>query len=340
MTLENQAIMSNYEQLTALDSAEKVWLVRDVTNSKIFVKKQVSIESSNIYHRLQKSNFSGIPKIYQLVEDDESLFIIEEYIHGDNLETLRQSKSFSVKEIEEMAVQICSILDKIHNMAPPIICRDIKPSNIVLSSGKYYLVDFNIARIFEPKLHHDTHLLGTADYAAPEQYGFAQTDACSDIYSLAVTMNVLATGTTPQEKLAKGELGIIIAKATEMDPSNRYQSASKLAESLTNIPKSNRKQSLFFAVPLYLLWALFLKSLIALTPADGGFPTMLDVWSCRIGLFAIAFVPYFYNANFFGLLDRTLAHSTRGTPSYWIKRILYTIIFSLILPVCAVILCI
>ena len=338
MTLENQAILSNYEQLTALDAAGKVWLVKDVTTSKIFVKKHIICESLEIYTRLQAAKVPGIPEICHVFEEDDgSAIVIEEYIHGEDLEKIRKSRTFSHEEIADIGLQLCAILSKIHAMEPPIICRDIKPSNIVQSGDKYYLVDFNIAREYEPNQTQDTHLLGTFTYASPEQYGFAQTNACTDIYSLGVTMNVLATKCAPQEKLAQGELGVIIAKATEMEPASRYQSAQELAKALKstmqNNPRKSKnqtfgfKKSLLFAVPFYALWGWFsIYCFNSSMPNNGWF----DLWSMRLSVFFLAFIPYLYNANFFGLCDKTLGSYSKGSFRYWLFRVLYTFLFTLI----------
>ena len=333
MTLENQAILSNYEQLTALDAAGKVWLVKDVTTSKIFVKKHIICESLEIYTRLQAAKVPGIPEICHVFEEDDgSAIVIEEYIHGEDLEKIRKSRTFSHVEIADIGLQLCAILSKIHAMEPPIICRDIKPSNIVQSGDKYYLVDFNIAREYEPNQTQDTHLLGTFTYASPEQYGFAQTNACTDIYSLGVTMNVLATKCAPQEKLAQGELGVIIAKATEMEPASRYQSAQELAKALIAYKNSEFqitgfRKSLYLAIPLYALWAwISFSSFDPITPATNWF----DLFSLRLAFFSMAFVPYFYNANFFGFRDLTLKKVARSSVLYWPLRICFTILSTLI----------
>lgn len=302
------------------------------------MKKHIFCDSLEIYTRLQAAKVSGIPEICHVFgEDNGSAIVIEEYVHGEDLEKIRKTRSFTDVEIADMGIHLCAILSKIHSMNPPIICRDIKPSNIILSGDNYYLVDFNIARAYEPNLTQDTHLLGTFTYAAPEQYGFAQTDACSDIYSLAVTMNVLATCCPPQEKLAQGELGVIIAKATEMEPASRYQSAQELAKalksSMQNNPRKSKnqtfgfKKSLLFAVPFYALWGWFSVSCFKSSMPNNGW---FDLWSMRLATFFLAFVPYLYNANFFGFRDKALEKHAKGSILYWFFRILYTFLFTIV----------
>lgn len=343
MTLESQAILSNYEALTPLDKESRVWLVRDVTNSKIYVKKQVVCESPDIYRRLQAANIAGIPKIFHIFEDSPTeVILIEEYIHGETVESICADRLFSTEEVTDMALQIGESLKAIHGMNPPIICRDIKPSNIMVKDGKYYLTDFNIARSFEPDQKQDTHLLGTATYAPPEQYGFGQTDARSDIYSLAVTMNVMLTGKTPQEKLAQGELARVIYRATQLDPSNRYQTATAFIEAINPIRKHTffksetisrlKRKSTIIAIIGYALWTYFIVTSVDYVTIDGMPATPVQNIATKTFYFLLAFLPYLYNANYFDLLERTLGSYQRGTFKYWAMRIIFTLLISVILP--------
>lgn len=331
MTLENQAILSNYEQLTALNSSEKVWLVKDVTNSKIYVKKYINSESLDIYIRLKKLHITGLPEILHVFDDGDYTIVIEEYIHGENLEQIRKIRNFNHREIAHLGFQICNILSKIHSLNPPIICRDIKPSNIVISDNKCFIVDFDIARTYESNASQDTHLLGTFTYASPEQYGFAQTSPCSDIYSLGVMLNVLATGTTPNEKLANGELGKIIKKATKMDPTDRYSSTNEMASALIIVPSNSAKSKIktFITATFFILWGWLSYSLYESSQPQT-LSSNFDLWSMRVAIFLLAFVPYTYNSNFFNLRNRMLSKWVKGSILYWFFRILFSALFTFI----------
>ena len=142
----------------------------------------------------------------------------------------------------------------------------IKPSNIILSdSGRYVLIDFDASRRFAEEAAEDTVLLGTFGYAAPEQYGFSQTDARSDIFSLGATMYEYRTG-LPYRKNADvpGRLGDIIAKCTRFDPKDRYQSAGELARALDGMESGVKKKKpwpIFAGAAAALLCAALVSSL-------------------------------------------------------------------------------
>jgi hypothetical protein len=114
-----------------------------------------------------------------------------------------------------------------------LVHRDIKPSNVVITAGNdVYLIDFDIARIQKEKGGTDTRVLGTQGYAAPEQYGFQQTSAQTDIYALGVLLNKMLTGKLPQEQIAKGPLSYIIRRCIQMDVDKRYRNVESLKRAL------------------------------------------------------------------------------------------------------------
>ena len=130
-------------------------------------------------------------------------------------------------------LQLCEAVSLLHSFS--IVHRDIKPANIIITqSGSLKLIDFDIARKIKPKKEKDTQILGTVDYASPEQYGFSQTDERSDIYSMGVVYNYMLTGKIPQRKLAKGQVSEIILKCTSMAPWERYDNVRLLKEDTEN----------------------------------------------------------------------------------------------------------
>ncbi len=124
-----------------------------------------------------------------------------EFIEGETLEDYfarTEGGRLPVKEVLDIGIQLCSVLEYLHNHQPPIIFRDLKPGNIMRTAdGHLYLIDFGIARHFKPGQSRDTIALGSLGYAAPEQYGKAQTTARSDIYSLGVILHQALTGNDP-----------------------------------------------------------------------------------------------------------------------------------------------
>jgi serine/threonine protein kinase len=110
--------------------------------------------------------------------------------------------------------------------------RDIKPENVILRETGAVLIDFDASRIYKEAQENDTKVLGTTGYAAPEQYGIAQTDGRADIYSLGVLMNVMLTGKHPATVLAGGRMGHIILRCTMMNPDKRFQTIRHLMDAL------------------------------------------------------------------------------------------------------------
>ena len=110
--------------------------------------------------------------------------------------------------------------------------RDIKPENVIIRGSEAVLIDFDASRLFKDGNPADTQVLGTTGYAAPEQYGIAQTDERADIYSMGVLLNVMLTGRHPSKELAGGRLGRVVQKCTMVNPSKRYKNVLYLMETL------------------------------------------------------------------------------------------------------------
>ena len=153
-------------------------------------------------------NMSGIPAFYEHLTDAENWYLIMQYIPGQTLEDYLHTKSggyLSEEETIAFGLAIAQLMQTLHAANPPVIFRDLKPSNIMLTSqNEFFLIDFGIARNYTPGKTKDTTPLGSPGFAPPEQYGRAQTDQRSDIYSLGATMQTMLTGRDPQE-LRAGE---------------------------------------------------------------------------------------------------------------------------------------
>lgn len=206
-------------------------------------------------YMMKKLDHPAIPKVVDIIEDEESLFIVRDYIEGETLETIvRMYGAQPVDSVIQWARQMCSALGYLHSQNPPLIYRDMKPANVILKSeGTIKFIDFGIMRTYKQNQRGDTCCLGTKGYAAPEQFGGSQTDARTDIFGLGMTMHHLVTGVDPKEppyevkpiceinpRLPKG-LEYIISKCIEINPDNRYQNTSELMKDLEdykNLPKS------------------------------------------------------------------------------------------------------
>ena len=209
---------------------------------------------------LQNLRHLAIPQISGVIENENYVCVIQEYIEGKNLNALvDQFGPYPADYVVSLAKQICAFLAYIHSFHPPYIYRDMKPANIILQpSGYIKIIDFGIMRTYKPGKMKDTVALGTRGYAAPEQYGTAQSDPRTDIFGLGVTMYFLLTGDDPRNPNFNGMKPIralnpsipkgmeyIIEKCTRIDPNQRYQSAGELLKDLENIRKLPPKKFLF-----------------------------------------------------------------------------------------------
>jgi WD40 repeat protein len=145
----------------------------------------------------------NLPRIYEQFGEQGRLYLVMDFIEGETLEARLQKMGiglFPLESVLDLVLQLCSVLEYLHARNPPIIFRDLKPGNIMLTpSGHLFLIDFGIARIFKPGQEKDTTALGSYGYAPPEQYGKSQTTVRADVYSLGATLHQLLSGDDPSE---------------------------------------------------------------------------------------------------------------------------------------------
>ncbi|MCM1038738.1 MAG: serine/threonine protein kinase [Ruminococcus sp.] len=233
-----------YENLTALGEKEQkgervfTFLARHKITGKIVVKKYVDADRIMVYKKLSQIEDIHLENIYEYASDENRGIVLVEYISGTSLqEKIREKKIFSEEEACDIMIELCKVMQKIH--AAGIVHRDINPNNIMISGdGILKLVDFGIAREKKDEQEKDTMILGTPGYAAPEQFGFLQTDERTDIYAAGVLFNELLTGCLPGKRIYEEyPLGEIIRRCTEIDVRQRYQSDEELLEALCGKPE-------------------------------------------------------------------------------------------------------
>lgn len=261
------------------ERANKQWAIKEVRKDGVQnfeVVKQGLIAETEMLKKLSHPN---LPSIIDVIDGDGTFLIVMDYIEGRHLESVvKEYGAQSQEDVIEWAKQLCDVLSYLHSRKPPIIYRDMKPSNVMLKpDGKVMLIDFGTAREFKENSIADTTCLGTQGYAAPEQYGgHGQTDARTDIYCLGATLYHLLTGHNPGEppyemypirywnpELSSG-LEEIILKCTQKNPDDRYQNCGELLYALEHYNELDfeykRKQTL--------KWRVFLCS-AALTALAG-----------------------------------------------------------------------
>lgn len=245
------------------ERANKQWAIKVVRKDGVknfeVVKQGLVVETD----LLKKLNHPNLPSIIDVIDGDGTFLIVMDYIEGRHLESVvKEYGAQNQEDVIDWAKQLCDVLSYLHSRKPPIIYRDMKPSNIMLKpDGKVMLIDFGTAREFKESSVADTTCLGTQGYAAPEQYGgHGQTDARTDIYCLGATLYHLLTGHNPSEPpyemypirywnpdLSSG-LEEIIWKCTQKNPEDRYQNCGELLYALEHYNELDveykRKQNL------------------------------------------------------------------------------------------------
>lgn len=233
---------------------------------------------------LKKLDHAFLPKIYDIIESGEDIYVVMDYIDGETLqEKFNREGPISAEYVIDWAKKLSDVLNYLHTRKPnPIIYRDMKPGNIMLTpEGDIKLIDFGISREYKEESITDTTSLGTKIYAAPEQLIGKQTDARTDIYSLGLTIYYLVTGKSIAEPpfeimpirywdpTLPEALEYIIDKCTRSEPNDRYQSCEELLYDLENINKLTKsykkeiyKRFIFFVIPVTFLFLFSITSLL------------------------------------------------------------------------------
>lgn len=242
MTLEEELTLSYYKKIADIEADHGIYLVQDIRTKKIYIQKILSVYNRKIYRYLRENPIAHTPRIRELVETQGHLIVIEDYIPGSTLqELLEESGPMKETAVIDIGIQLCRILESFHSCNPPIVNRDIKPSNIKFTEdGIVKLIDLNTAKLYSQNQEKDTRLLGTEGYAAPEQYGFGPSSVLTDVYSVGVLLHVLLTNALPGTHPVEGRLQSIIKKCTALSPENRYQSIASLRLTLEALLEPSR----------------------------------------------------------------------------------------------------
>lgn len=231
------------------------WAVKEIEKSdddasRVYIGSVIA--EANMMKNL---NHPAFPRIVDIIEDDTALYLVMDYIEGETLAQIVERDGPVPEDIvRSWGLQLCEAFSYLHSQDPPVIYRDMKPSNVICEpDGMLTIIDFGVAREYDPGKTMDTVALGTKGFAPPEQYT-GQTDARSDIYALGMTLRCLLTGVIPRSndnvnyEEIYDELGVsdemrdIIYRCTALYPEERYQSCGELARDL-EAPVMPRKQS-------------------------------------------------------------------------------------------------
>lgn len=208
-----------------------------------FVRKKMARElvRRGVWSALLDCDCPRLPRIEATYQMPDEFVVVYDFIPGKNLQELVAERGrLPEDEAVALALDICEAASAIHALG--VIHRDITPKNVIVSGDGAHLIDFGIARMYTEGASRDTTTLGTFGFASPEQYGFEQTDARSDVYSIGRVLGYLLTGIMPNdegyrealldESVVSDQMRAIVDRACAMEPSARYQSAADLAAAL------------------------------------------------------------------------------------------------------------
>lgn len=212
-----------------------------------FVRKYLAPGLGGAYERIYAAQRDGVrlshlPRIVECHRRDERLVVVMEHVAGETLAEATAAATDRLGLVRRLFPDLCDAVSELHELLdPPVIHRDLKPGNVMVSAGGVTLIDLGIARSWREDAQQDTTHFGTRSYAPPEQFGFGQTDVTSDVYALGMLLFFCLTGRDPAPSdrergfAADGvsaELRPVIARATELDPTRRPQTVREFKDAL------------------------------------------------------------------------------------------------------------
>lgn len=241
-----QRIVSRLRPENCLSRKEdgEVWLLRDAEENRFILKidhvgRRDLAGEFELLRRFPPELKGKVPEAADYFEEEGVRYLIRTWLPGCSLSQIQEKEGvFSPEQCVRVGKALCLLLEQIHGMEPPVIHRDIKPENIILSPvGEPCLIDFDIAREYKSGQEADTVFMGTRCTAAPEQYGYAQTDERTDLYALGVTLRYMLTGSYEPAALERADcperLKRCLQKVTAFSPDGRYHSAKEFRLALT-----------------------------------------------------------------------------------------------------------
>jgi tRNA A-37 threonylcarbamoyl transferase component Bud32 len=204
---------------------------------------------------LRTLDHPGLTRVFDAFDTERGHYLVMEFVEGRSLQDIFRDRMappgasepipFTPAELLPWIVQVLDILEYLHSQSPPVVFRDLKPSNIMITpQGEVKLIDFGIARLVAPQKTRDTYIMGTPGFSAPEQYGARQSNHRTDIYALGATMFYLLSGKDPESfafafppltsfnPLVPEWLSLAVSRCLERSPEKRFPSAALMKSHL------------------------------------------------------------------------------------------------------------
>ncbi len=230
------------ERVLAEGPAGATELVRDAGGTRL-VRKRIPAELANrrAWEALAGADDPRLPRVRLVYELPDQLVVVSDWVEGASVRDLVSSAGPMPEQVAcRIACEVAGAVQALHDRG--VVHRDVTPANVVCSHGSVRLIDLGIARVGGTRARHDTTPLGTWGYAAPEQFGFAQTDARSDVYSIGRLLAYMLTGVEPggdalEEALddprrVRPALRDVIRRACAFEPGGRPATAALLAQEI------------------------------------------------------------------------------------------------------------
>lgn len=239
------ALVYRPEACLAERQGRSVWLLRRRCDDAPYILKIAQADGEDLEEefrllaQLYPALAGHVPLGADCFRQGDGVYLVRSYLPGESLtRRIERQGPWGEEACRQLGEKLAALLERLHRMDPPIIHRDIKPDNIIIGpDGDVGLIDFGIARQYKPHQDSDTRIMGSSVTAAPEQYGFAQTDQRADLYALGATLIWTLTGSYDRDSLTEAavspQLKTILRKCTAFSPEDRYPSAVALQDALS-----------------------------------------------------------------------------------------------------------
>lgn len=265
------ALVYRPEACLAERESRSVWLLRRRCDDAPYILKIAQADGEDLEEefrllaQLYPTLAGHVPLGADCFRQGDGVYLIRSYLLGESLtRRIERQGPWGEEACRQLGEKLAALLERLHRMDPPIIHRDIKPDNIIIGpEGEVGLIDFGIARQYKPHRDSDTRIMGSSVTAAPEQYGFAQTDERTDLYALGTTLIWALTGSYDRESLDSApvsrQLKAVLRKCAAFAPDDRYPTAAAFRAALSRRPGLARRHR----------WAAVLAGVLAAAGITG-----------------------------------------------------------------------